>query len=115
MNAKRRKQIEGVVTQLGSIEDSIASVVEEIQSIKEDEQEYYDNMPESLQGGEKGEAAQDAISNLEEAESNTENLDVASITQKFTEYLELLNESVEELQALDIETVKGNLEDAAGG
>lgn len=31
---------------------------------RDEEQDYYDNMPESFQNGDKGEAAQDAVNNL---------------------------------------------------
>lgn len=39
----------------------------EVEALRDEEQEYLDNMPEGLQQGERGEAAQEAISNLENA------------------------------------------------
>lgn len=38
--------------------------------LKDEEQEYYDNMPSGLQSGDKGETAQSAVSELESAESD---------------------------------------------
>jgi uncharacterized coiled-coil DUF342 family protein len=60
MNAQRRKQI---VKLQGQLEDISA----EVQFLAGEEQEYYDNMPESFQFGEKGENAERTVSNLEEA------------------------------------------------
>jgi len=40
--------------------------------VRDEEQEAYDNMPESFQGGEKGEKAQECISAIEDAISSLE-------------------------------------------
>lgn len=48
---------------------------QDIDSILEEEQEAYDNMPESLQNGERGEAMQEAIEALESAVGSCEELD----------------------------------------
>lgn len=60
MNKTRRKQLE-------EISDKANELRFELENIKDDEQEYFDNIPESLQGGDKGTLAEEAISNLEEA------------------------------------------------
>ena len=44
----------------------------EIEEIKDEEQEAYDNLPESLQDGEKGEKMTDAVDNLDSAYSSLE-------------------------------------------
>ena len=59
MNAARRKEIQAVMERL----DEVAT---EIRRIGDDEREYYDNMPESIQSGEKGERADETASRLEE-------------------------------------------------
>jgi uncharacterized coiled-coil DUF342 family protein len=58
MNKQRRERIASVISQLTSLH-------EEIEAIKDEEQEYYDNMPEGIQSSSKGEAAEEAVSNLE--------------------------------------------------
>jgi hypothetical protein len=70
MNAKRRKEI----TKAQALIEEAKGILETCQS---DEQEYYDNMPENMQSGEKGQnaenaagALQSAVENLEEAVSN---------------------------------------------
>lgn len=51
--------------------DEIASKLEDIQyelySVSSEEEEYYDNMPESIQSGEKGDRALEVINMIEEA------------------------------------------------
>ena len=41
-----------------------------IETLKDKEQDYYDNMPESFQGGEKGERASEVVSVMEDAVSS---------------------------------------------
>lgn len=59
MNAKRRSEIDGIKVDLGAIKDRI-------ESVRDDEQEYRDNMPENMQNGDKFEAADTAVNTLEE-------------------------------------------------
>ena len=68
MNKARRNRIADVQSQLEELK-------QEIDSILAEEQEAYDNMPESLQNGERGEAMQEAIDALESAVSSCEELD----------------------------------------
>lgn len=60
MNKTRRREID-------SVTGGLTELIERLEAIRDDEQEYFDNMPESLQGSARGEAAEDAISNLEDA------------------------------------------------
>ena len=65
MNMQRRKRIE-------KIGMTLEDLFEELQALQEEEQEAYDNMPESLQSSERGEAIYEAIGNLESAASSLE-------------------------------------------
>ncbi len=67
MNANRRKRIK-------AINDKLCTLVCDVQAIKDEEQEYLDNMPESLQGGDKAEAAEAAITALDEVVTDLEEL-----------------------------------------
>ncbi len=60
MNKIRREQ-------LAKLSEEIDSLSSQIEGLMNEEQNYYDNMPESLQDGEKGEIAQTAIENMESA------------------------------------------------
>lgn len=60
MNNERRAKIRVIINKLEALNM-------EIEDILSDEQDYFDNMPESFQNGDKGDKAQEAISNLESA------------------------------------------------
>lgn len=91
MNKERRKAIgekrEAIDKIKGELEDrlnelnaefqgKLEGVKSEIEVIRDEEQEYYDNMPESFQNGEKGQASQSAIDALEEVIGNMEDFDL---------------------------------------
>lgn len=73
MNKGRRKQLTDIS---GNLEDLKC----DLELLRDEEQEYYDKMPESMQGGEKGSKAEEAveamdtaISEIEDVISNIEN------------------------------------------
>lgn len=57
MNKQRRKAIDAV-------REKLEELLEELEAIKDEEQEAFDNLPESLQASERGEAMEEAIENL---------------------------------------------------
>lgn len=63
MNKDRRARIQALI-------DKLYEIQSDVDSIKDEEQEYYDNMPESIQCGERGDKAQEAIDNLDYAYSS---------------------------------------------
>lgn len=67
MNAQGRKEIAKYIASLNEIKDKLVSM-------KDDEENKFDNMPEGLQESERGEAMQEAIEQLETA---CDNLDEA--------------------------------------
>jgi len=60
MNKARRKEIADLISQLEELKEEIASV-------RQDEEDYMDSIPENLQGSEKYEKAEEATYNLDEA------------------------------------------------
>ncbi len=60
MNAKRRKVIAGICATLEALHD-------EIETVKDDEEESYGNMPENLQGSERGMESEECIQMLDDA------------------------------------------------
>lgn len=48
-----------------TVADAVSNAFSDIESLKDELQEWYDNLPESFQNGSKGEALQEAVSNLE--------------------------------------------------
>lgn len=76
MNKTRRKVIEEVIDQLGTLK-------EQIESVGEEENEAYDNLPEGIQYSERGEAMSDNASDLEQAASDLD--DIMSTLQDIIE------------------------------
>lgn len=60
MNKARRKQ-------LADIRTKIEELQELLEEVRTDEQDAFDNLPESLQGAENGRAMEDAVYKMEEA------------------------------------------------
>lgn len=76
MNKKRRKDIE-------VIKNSLLDIQEELQAVLDEEQEAYDNLPESLQESKKGERMSSSIENFDSAMSS------------LGEVIEFLDESIQ--------------------
>nr|DAZ51177.1 MAG TPA: hypothetical protein [Caudoviricetes sp.] len=49
------------------IADSLQALKSDVESIQSEEQDAYDNLPESIQDGERGDRMQEAIENLDDA------------------------------------------------
>ena len=60
MNKARRKQISEII-------DALEIAMSSIESVRDDEQEYFDNIPENLQGSDRYSIAEDAVDNLDNA------------------------------------------------
>jgi len=75
MNKERRKQIEEVISKFDKIRD-------QLQQILDDEQTYFDCIPENLQNSERAYNSESAINNMED------------VIEKTDDILELLNEIV---------------------
>ena len=65
MNKERRKRIEKAIETLNEVQN-------ELEDIKAEEEDYFDNIPENMQSGEKAEISEAAIDSLEEAISAVE-------------------------------------------
>jgi len=63
MNNNRRKIIQGM-------RDSIIDLQTKLEEVQSEEQDAYDNLPESLQDSEKGQVMYDALDNIESAISS---------------------------------------------
>lgn len=67
MNNSRRKEISEIMDKLSECCDAIENIGAQIQEVKDDEQEAYDSLPESIQGGERGYAMEGVIEELDSA------------------------------------------------
>lgn len=68
MNRERRKRIMQLAEKLSEVRTSLESILEE-------EEDAFYNMPESLQESERGEQMQEYIETMEEAISNIEEIE----------------------------------------
>jgi hypothetical protein len=68
MNEDRRKLLKGALNKL-------SDVTNVIDQVKDEEQDYFDNMPENMQSGEKGTKIEEIIAALE---SVVESIEAAS-------------------------------------
>jgi uncharacterized coiled-coil DUF342 family protein len=99
MNAERRKAITAAFTKMEELKDALETLkgqaeelVGELETIRDEEQDYFDNMPESFQQGDRGQSAESAIEYLETA------IEAATAVQDFDAELD------EALEALDNST-----------
>lgn len=76
MNKERRKMLQDII-------DKLDEQRLEIESVQEEEQEAYDNLPESIQYSERGETMSENIDELESAVSDLE--DIISTLQEIVE------------------------------
>lgn len=74
MNTARRKQIDQAKQNIDRLVELAEDIRTDLETIRDDEQEYLDNMPESLQAGDKGEKAEAAISALEDVINELDSL-----------------------------------------
>ena len=74
MNKVRRKRIDEIKYRLAELQEEMESLMDDIDSVYEEESEYRDNMPENLQGSERYEVADAACDNLESAKDSLEEL-----------------------------------------
>jgi len=67
MNSNRRKALQIII-------DKVEELKSELETLMDEEQEYFDNMPESFQYGEKGEKSETAIGEMESAVSSFDDI-----------------------------------------
>lgn len=61
MNAKRRKALVALVGEAYDLRDKLDELKGQFEELRDEEEECYDNLPESLQDSERGERMQECI------------------------------------------------------
>lgn len=79
MNKERRKEIASIKDDLAKLEELRTAIRDRIEQVRDDEQAYFDAMPESFQTGEKGEKAEAAIAILDDVHSELDNIDFENL------------------------------------
>ena len=67
MNVKRRKELHALIDRLRVAADEASNLYTDFSITVDEEREAFDNMPESLQQSEKGEATSEGLNTLESA------------------------------------------------
>jgi hypothetical protein len=84
-----------------------------LESAKDEEQEYFDNMPENMQQGDKGSTAESAVDALDNAVSATE-----SFTDELDEAAGVIQEVIDKLEGdatSNLDEAESSADDAANG
>lgn len=97
MNKARRKELSDVIRGLNTIQDKddLYGWINTLDSIKDDEQSYYDNIPENLQYSQRAEDSEAAIENLEEA---LDLLNEAYDMDEFDKNCDLIQDAVDKIE-----------------
>ena len=75
MNKQRRAEIEAIKVRLIAITELVSALRDDIDCVRDEEEDYFENMPEGIQNSERGELAQEAIGNLQECIDRMEEFD----------------------------------------
>jgi hypothetical protein len=78
MNNAQRKLLAIAMDKLRTAQQAIADISGDIEAIRDEEQDKYDNMPESLQSGDKGERMNEGIEHLTSLLDAIESFDIES-------------------------------------
>jgi predicted nucleic acid-binding Zn-ribbon protein len=90
MNNDRRKQISDIEKRLSALKESASQIKVDIDDAKSEEEEAKENLPDSLQQGDKGEAMDANIGNLESASEQVD--DIETSIEEAGRYLEAARE-----------------------
>lgn len=104
MNKQRRKDLDAIaaryrdlIAKLGDVGAQFESLKGDLESLRDEEQEYLDGMPESFQDGEKGDKAREAIDGMENA---------VALIEAITEFCETSDSEAGEFES-ELSTAKG--------
>lgn len=82
MNAARRKALGAAIDLIEKFKSDFADAMIIINTEADAEREYYDSMPESIQSGDKGTAADEAATALEEVKEVFNDVDLDDLISK---------------------------------
>ena len=87
MNNTRRKALKSVLKTLEQANELIMQAVENLENVLDEEEEAFDNMPESFQESERGETMQECIDNLGTVLDTVQEWDFEEITDLLDEII----------------------------
>lgn len=87
MNKARRKDLAQVVRMLEELDALREEIRERLASVQEEEEEAFDNLPESLQESERGEQMKEYIYTMEEVTGELDLFDVEDLADQLREII----------------------------
>ena len=85
MNKSQRKEIDKIILELETLREQMDDIKSRIETLKDEEQEKFDNLTEALQQNEKGQAIEAATNALETAFDAIDGFDFDDITSSLEE------------------------------
>lgn len=79
MNNNRRKEIAALDERLQAVVAELEALIGDIENVRDEEQDYFDNMPESIQAGERGDRASEVVAALDDAINELEGIDLDGV------------------------------------
>lgn len=73
MNKQRRKEIEKIVMELNDAKLKLEKLRERIETVLDEEQDAFENLPEGIQDSERGDIMQKNVESLESANDGIDN------------------------------------------
>lgn len=67
MNAPRRKNLQAIIEAIEGLKSQLEDQMSDLETIRDEETDYYDNMPEGIQASEREERAEYSMEALTEA------------------------------------------------
>jgi uncharacterized coiled-coil DUF342 family protein len=80
VNKEQRKTLARLVDDADELRGKIDDLKAEIETVRDEEQDKFDNLPENFQDGDRGQRMQAAIDAMDEAIQALENIDIDEIT-----------------------------------
>ena len=80
MNKQRRKELADILAKLEELENLRTEIKERLEAVRDEEQESLDNLPEAFRTGERGEQMQEYIDALDETIDNLDEFDWEGIS-----------------------------------
>lgn len=88
MNKQRRAALKAILPQLEELKTMIENVTGDLGAIRDEEQEAFDNMPESLQDSDRGQTMQEYIDTMEGGLDALGDLDLDDLYRQVEEIAE---------------------------
>lgn len=87
MNKARRASLKLALSKIETLTAYIEEIKEDLQGVLDEEEEAYENLPESIQGSERGEQMQEYIEALEEAIDSLDEFDADELYTSIEEII----------------------------